>query len=129
MFTVLVNIEARLDPVNITILTIRPAVRTPRAIARELFFLSIPRNQAPRHPVQAPVIGSGIATNIESPMYPYLLTSFLTFSTFGIRKFLKKPIFMMTFSNRARKMKAAGITQMFPQTPISYDLKISIPLT
>ena len=46
-----------------------PAVITPRVAARNDFFLSIFKSAAIKHPVQAPVPGSGIPTNKNKPQY------------------------------------------------------------
>ncbi len=50
--------------------TIIPAIKTPKAIERMLFFLSKLRYQAIKLPVQAPVPGIGKATNNANARKP-----------------------------------------------------------
>lgn len=51
--------------------TIIPEMRTPRKINKSDFFAGIPNRSAASDPVQAPVIGRGIATNNISANSPY----------------------------------------------------------
>ena len=48
-----------------------PAITTPIAAAKKDFFLSIFNMAAIKHPVHAPVPGSGIPTNKTKPQNPY----------------------------------------------------------
>jgi hypothetical protein len=47
--------------------TIMPEIITPRITAGMVFLFFIPKIQAPKVPVQAPVIGKGMATNNVTP--------------------------------------------------------------
>ncbi len=53
-------------------LTIIPAIRTPIKIDQIDLLKDSPKIQAASAPVQAPVLGRGMATNIISPNTPYL---------------------------------------------------------
>jgi hypothetical protein len=59
--------------------TIIPAVIIPIIIGVIAFFGGIPNNQAAMDPVQAPVIGKGIATNRNRAKFPYFLIFFEVF--------------------------------------------------
>jgi hypothetical protein len=54
--------------------TIIPAAITPRTIEIKAYLNLILKRVAAITPVQAPVIGSGIATRIKSPKDSYLIT-------------------------------------------------------
>jgi hypothetical protein len=59
--------------------TIRAAVTTPEEIAKKALLKSNFNKEAITHPVQAPVVGIGIATNIKSPnrLYFFIVFAFL----------------------------------------------------
>ena len=72
---------------------ITDAMHTPTTIAPKAFFQSMPRRDATRAPVQAPVPGSGIPTKSTSPQNSYLLIRsllliafFSSFSTSGRKR-------------------------------------------
>ena len=55
---------------------ITDAMHTPTTIAPKAFFQSMPRRDATRAPVQAPVPGSGIPTKSTNPQNSYLPITF-----------------------------------------------------
>ena len=59
---------------------ITDAMHTPTTIAAKAFFQSMPRRDATRAPVHAPVPGSGIPTKSTSPQNSYLLIRSLSVS-------------------------------------------------
>jgi hypothetical protein len=59
--------------------TIIPAVIIPKVIGKIAFLNGIPNNQAAMDPVQAPVIGKGIATKMNKAKGPYFLIFFIVF--------------------------------------------------
>ena len=61
---------------------ITPAVKTPKKIDKNDLENLISKRPAIKAPVQAPVIGSGIATNKNKPKTSNLLTFLLLFSAF-----------------------------------------------
>ena len=62
---------------------ITDAMHTPTTIAPKAFFQSMPRRDATRAPVQAPVPGSGIPTKSTSPQNSYLLIRSLLLIAFS----------------------------------------------
>ena len=59
-------------PVSVSKVTIVPAITIPTAISRMAFRAGIPKTHDAREPVQAPVIGNGIATRNTRKTGPYL---------------------------------------------------------
>jgi hypothetical protein len=59
--------------------TIIPAVITPAIIGIIAFLGEMPNNQAAMDPVQAPVIGNGMATKRNKAKFPYFLIFFDVF--------------------------------------------------
>jgi len=51
-----------------------PAIKTPKLIITSAFFFSIPKTKAISAPLQAPVKGSGIATNGKRVQTAYFST-------------------------------------------------------
>ncbi len=62
---------------TISEVTTAPAIMTPASIARKAFLNLNPKIKAAAQPVQAPGAGSGIPTNIASPIEPYFSKSAL----------------------------------------------------
>lgn len=72
--TGLVKISATAHPRTVTQVTMAPAIRTPAIIDIKECLNFRPIRKARREPVQAPVIGSGIATKSTRPNRSYLST-------------------------------------------------------
>ena len=68
---------------NETNIIITLAINIPKSAAKKDFFLSISNTAAIKHPVQAPVPGSGIPTNSTNPQNPYFSILFLCLCTFS----------------------------------------------
>lgn len=82
-----------------------PAMNTPKRAARKLFFLSKPNSTARKHPVQAPLPGSGIATKSIMPQKPYFSIVLFFFKVFSLSREIKWPNFL----KRDRKFRIASI--------------------
>ena len=67
-------ITAPHQPITVRVVTITPAMITPRTIAGKARQKLISRRKATIEPVQAPVTGKGIATNKIRPRAPYFST-------------------------------------------------------
>ena len=59
------------DPDKNIALTINPAIKTPATIAKKPLRFSIPKTQAAKLPVYAPVTGRGIITKTINPQKPH----------------------------------------------------------
>ena len=97
--------------------TIIPAVITPRVMGKIAFWKGIPNNQAAIDPVQAPVMGKGMATKKNNAQGPYfsifweVLSRVLWNIQFSIL-FIKEECFcanIVIFSNPNIKMKTGII--------------------
>ncbi len=91
-------------------------MKTPKSAAKKLFFLSRPKSTARKHPVHAPLPGSGIATKSIIPKYPYFSIVFFFFKTFFLNLSISSPNFLMReskFSTASIKNNTKGITNIF----------------
>ena len=59
-------------PSIVRAITMTPDIKTPTTTAGQLRLMSLMKSQASRVPVQAPVIGRGMATKSTMPINPYL---------------------------------------------------------
>ncbi len=97
--------------------TIMPAMSTPIKIDNMACLNFKPRSTASSEPVQAPVIGKGIATNNARPMPSYLSISFPRFlvrskSHFKIRS--KKAILLSSREAVSRNSRMKGTGNILP---------------
>ena len=96
---------------------ITDAMHTPTTIAPKAFFQSMPRRDATRAPVQAPVPGSGIPTKSTSPQNSYCwifsLLPIARFSSFSISP-RKHFIFFIHWKIFLINSRINGMGKIFP---------------
>lgn len=99
------------------VVTIIPAINTPRKIAVNDFLYSRPRIDAIKEPVHAPVPAKGIATNITSPKNSYFSTIFPFFLRLFSNRvyiFFTKFIFKLSFFIKFKNKRRGSTGTMFP---------------
>ena len=76
IFPQVFHISKIVQPRRVAQVTITPAINIPMKIDKKACLNFSPKRTAISEPVQAPVMGRGIATNSTRPIRPYLSTSF-----------------------------------------------------
>jgi len=96
-----------------------PENKTPQNTAKSVLEREKFNNLATNVPVQAPVVGKGIATNTISPKYPQRETFLDFFLILANHQFKTLPIILnfINFLKRKSKRKNKGTTgSIFPKT-------------
>jgi hypothetical protein len=110
--------------------TINPAPITPRTIAINAYLNLILNNDAATTPLQAPVIGSGIATNIAKPKASYFCTAsefFLVRSKSQSKNFAQSLNFLSRAEIGSNRKSAGIIMLILPSTDNQNALYKGIP--
>ena len=105
------------QPKRVALVTMTPAINTPIEIdVIECLKLS-PKSTAASEPVQAPVIGRGMATNNARPIFSYLsiiLPRFRACSKRKSKNFLNMPILLRGLEIALRNNKIKGTGNRLP---------------
>ena len=106
-----------LHPRRVAPVTMPPAINTPIEIDNIACLKLSPKSTAAREPVQAPVIGRGIATNNVRPIFSYLsiiLPRFRACSKRNSSILLKIPILLKGLDIALRNNRIKGTGNRLP---------------